>query len=177
MQALFDKTLSTLIRVRNVFTGHWGMTSIVLEYQHILVAEWDGALVLPANIRYGMQQIFDTSAALRNNNWLRRLDDNPLAGSCYPLETFALNIEPTSHHSTSGPRPEKNTKDSELDSQHLRTIGSPHLMIRMMMLTWVRRWQGCSKARGSTLCAKSYIVQPCIGTHLQAGNLNCLRLI
>ena len=113
VQSLFDRTLSTLIRVRNVFTGRWGSTSTVLEYQRNLVNEWDRALVLPTNIRNGLMQIFHTSATLRQNNWLRRRNDNPLAGGCYSLETFTLNTNPCFHHTTTDWCPKKRGKHTQ----------------------------------------------------------------
>ena len=122
VQTLFDKTLSTLIRVRNVFTGRWGSTSTVLEYQRTLIYEWDQALVLPANIRDGLMRIFHTSAMLWQNNWLRRRNDNPLAGGCYPLETFVLNTNPFFRHTTPGPCPETEAKRT----QRQGSSGSTH---------------------------------------------------
>lgn len=113
VQALFDKTLSTLISIRNVFTGHWGSTSTVLEFQRSIVVGWDRALVLPANIQYGIIQTFYTPAPQRNNNWLRRRNDDPLAGNCYPLEAFAPNTNPKFHRTRSfkGSRFDKKKED------------------------------------------------------------------
>ena len=121
-QSLFDKTLSMLIRVRNVFTGHWGSTSTVLDYQRNLIHEWDRALVLPANIRDGLTRIFHTPATLWQNNWLRRRNDNPLAGGCYPLETFTLNTNPYFRHTTEGRCPQTKAKRT----QRQGSSGSTH---------------------------------------------------
>ena len=122
VQSLLDKTLSMLIRVRNVFIGRWGSTSTVLEDQRNLVHEWDRALVLPANIRDGLMRIFHTSATLWQNNWLRRRNDKPLAGGCYPLETFVLNTNPYFRHTTPGRCPETEAKRT----QRQGSSGSTH---------------------------------------------------